>query len=97
MRSTGFVLAAGGIAAANEVIFTPVSSVAAAASNPLTVFNWRLIPATLILALLLGGVETIAPGFAVSLAGLTLLSVLVIPIGNAPTPLDNLSKLVTGK
>ena len=90
MKSAGLVLAAGGIAAANEVLFTPLTG-----GKP--EFNWRIIPATLILALVLGGMEQLSPPFAKGLAGLTLASVLIIPYGNAPSPIDNAAKIVSGK
>lgn len=85
MRSTGIVLAAGAIAAANETVFSPVNS-----PNPLANFNWRLVPATGVLAITLAGLEKAAPDFAVGLAGLVLLAVLIVPVGNAPTPVDNI-------
>lgn len=93
MRSTGLVLAAGAIAAANEVIFVPLSAPTGSKqqTDPLSNFNWRLIPATAVLAAVLAGIETVAPGFAVGLAGLTVLAVLVVQVGNAKTPLQNIS------
>lgn len=102
MRSAGLVLAAGGIAAANEVFFAPLAKPGAqtagqTASDITANFNWRIVPATLVLALMLGGLEQAAPGFATGLGGLVLLSVLVVPIGKAPTPVENLSKIVAPK
>lgn len=99
MKSTGLVLAAGAIAAANEVVFAPAANlpipggtgtVDAALSN----FNWRLIPATAILALVLGGLEKLSPTLAVGFGGLTLLAVLIVPVGNAPSPIENVSKMM---
>lgn len=87
-ESTGIVLAIGGITAANEVLFAPL----AGHGTPWQDFNWRVIPATLLLALALGGLEKLAPGFAKGLAYVGLLSVLVVPFGNAPTPLENVTK-----
>jgi hypothetical protein len=89
--STGFVLAAGAIVAANEAIFAPLVD----HTKPWTSLNWRIVPATAILALILGGVEKLNEPFGKALGGLVLLSVLVIPYGNAPTPLQNIAK-VTG-
>jgi hypothetical protein len=83
--TTGPVLAIGGITAVNEVFFTHPPA-----------FNWRIVPATLGLALALGGLEKLAPGFAVSLAWLALLGVLIVPVGKAPTPLENAAKLFGG-
>jgi hypothetical protein len=90
LRSTGLVLAAGGIEIANEALFAPLSG----HGTPWKDLNWRLIPATALLALALGGLEKIAPGFAVGLAGLTLLAVFIIPYGHAATPLDNALKMM---
>ncbi|MDB4872533.1 MAG: hypothetical protein JWL97_3537 [Gemmatimonadales bacterium] len=88
--STGLVLAAGGVAIANEALFAPLSG----HGTPWTDLNWRLIPATAILALALSGLEQLAPKFAVGLAGLTLAAVFIVPHGKAPTPLDNILKVM---
>lgn len=86
-RSTGIVLAAGAITAANELLFAPLAGVPGA--RPWHDLNWRIIPATAGLALALAGLEHLAPGFAVGLAWLTLASILIVPVGKAPTPLEN--------
>jgi hypothetical protein len=83
-------LATGAITLANEAVFAPVSSGGKITSD----FNWRIIPATLLGALALGALGTIAPGFATGLAALCLLTVFVVPFGNAGTPLTNLSKMM---
>ena len=85
--STGIVLAVGGITAANELVFAP-------AAGGKVAFNWRLIPATAGLALALAGLEHLSRPFAVGLAWLSLAAVLVVPFGNAPTPLDNALKVM---
>jgi len=101
MKSTGLVLAAGGIALANEVIFAPLAEGSTAPKGlgaPTAVgslvsgLNWRIVPATAVLALALGGLEKIAPGFAVGLAGMAVLAVLIVPVGNAPTVTENIIK-----
>lgn len=102
MRSTGLVLAAGGISIANDVLFAPIAAQPApnaiggkpgqVAADIVGNFNWRVIPATAVLALTLGALEKIAPDFAVALAGLALGAVLLIPVGKAPTPLENITK-----
>jgi len=84
-RSTGIVLAIGAVTLANEAIFAPM------AGHKVDV-NWRVVPATLGLALALGALEKIAPDFAVGLAWLALITAVAIPLGNAPTPLDNATK-----
>jgi hypothetical protein len=88
--STGLILATAGIAAANEAIFAPVAT-----GQPLWVnFNWRIIPATAIAALTLAGLEQLSPPLGKGLAGLALLTVLMLPVGNAPSPVQNVSKLL---
>lgn len=84
MRSTGLILAAGGVAVANDVLFAPVARDPKGLidSNAFTArFNWRILPATAVLALTIGALEKAAPDFAVGLAGLTLLTVLLVPMG----------------
>ena len=93
--AAGLVLAAGGIAAANEAIFVPISHHKDFVSSVKTDTNlWRLVPATAILALVLTGLEKVSEPLGKGLAGLVVLAVLVIPVGNAPTPLENLAKMV---
>ena len=93
MSAAGYVLAAGGIVAANEVIFAPLASGGVKASEQ---FNWRIIPATAILAVVLTGFEKIAPQFGNALGGMVLLVVLVAPMGKAPSPAENVAKLFGG-
>lgn len=93
--AAGIVLAAGGIAAANEAIFVPLSNgkdFGASLKNDTNL--WRLVPATAILALTLTGLEKVSEPLGKGLAGLVLLAVLILPIGNAPTPLENAAKMV---
>jgi hypothetical protein len=89
-QSTGIVLMAGGITAANELLFAPL----AGKGTPWSGFNWRIIPATAGLALALAGLEHLAPPFATGLAWLGLATVLIVPFGNAPTPLENALQLM---
>jgi hypothetical protein len=93
MKSTGYVLAAGGLVLANEAIFVPLET----GQTPLQAINWRVVPATAIMALMLAGVESLNEGFGAGLGMLVLLSVLVIPMGNAGSPLENLAKIAGGK
>lgn len=91
LSSTGYVLAAGGLVALNEAVFAPIVD----HTKPWVNLNWRLVPATAILAIMLGGVEKLNQPFGKGLGMLVLMSVLVIPVGKAPTPLQNIAK-VTG-
>lgn len=98
-KSTGLALATGGIAIANEVLFAPIAEassgdITGAVTSAVTSFNWRLVPATAVLALTLAGLEHLSVPFAVGLASLGLLAVLIVPIGNAPSVVDNLNKIM---
>lgn len=93
--AVGMVIAAGGIAFANDTVFAPMEAGQAPFSN--IGVNWRIVPATAILALILGGAESLSPNLGKGLGVLVLMSVLVIPFGNAGTPLENLAKLVSSK
>ena len=96
--AAGLILAAGGIAAANEAIFVPITQGKDLTTSLKTDTNlWRLVPATAILALVLTGMEKVSEPLGKGLAGLVLLAVLIIPVGNAPTPIENLSKVVGTK
>lgn len=86
-EAAGIALVVGAITLANEAVFAPILGEKVAV-------NWRIVPATLGLALALGGLEKIAPKFAVGLAWLSLITALVVPIGHAPTPLDNASRVL---
>ena len=90
VASAGYVLAAGGLVAINEAVFAPIVDHTA----PWTSFNWRLVPATAILALLIGGAEKLNAPFGKGLGMLVLLSVLVIHTGNAKSPLENIAKVI---
>jgi len=93
--AAGLVLAAGGIAAANEAIFAPIAEHKDFTTSIKTDTNlWRIVPATAILALVLTGLEKMSPPLAQGMAGTVLLAILVIPIGNAPGPLENLATVV---
>lgn len=90
LSSTGYVLAAGGLVIANEALFAPLATNKPTWTN----LNWRLVPATAVLAVVVGGIEKLNAPFGKGLGMLVLLSILVIPVGNAPTPLQNITKVV---
>lgn len=81
---------AGAITLANEALFAPLA--VGHGKSLWSGINWRVIPATLLAALGLAGLEKAAPKFAVGLAWLSLAVVFIVPLGNAPTPLDNVTK-----
>lgn len=83
--AAGYVILAGGIAAGNELL---------AGGFNLSQFNWRIIPATGVLALLLEGLDKVEPGFGKGLAVLVILGVFIIPVSGQPTPLDSATRLL---
>lgn len=88
--AAGIFLAAGAITLVNEAVFAPVASGGKITAD----FNWRIIPATLLGALAFGGLAKLSPGLAVGLASLVLMSVLLLPMGKAGSPLTNASKML---
>ena len=94
--AVGLVLAAGGIAAVNEAVFVPVSQGKDFSTSIRSDTNlWRIIPATAILAIVLNGLEHVSEPLGKGLAALVLMAVLIVPVGNAPTPLQNTEKALT--
>ena len=92
--STGPVLAIGAISFANEVAFHPWAAAPGGTWTGIPPAGWKILPATAGLAVALALLEKIAPGFAVGLAYLGLLAVLVYPMANAGSPIDNLTKIM---
>lgn len=90
-QSTGYILAAAGIAIGNQLLFEPVAEHKSPQWENL---NWRVIPATAVAALTLAGLEQVSPGFAKGLAILGLLAVLTMPMGNAKSPVENLASFI---
>jgi hypothetical protein len=91
-ESTGWVLAAGGIVAVNEAIFVPTET----GKPPDFTSVWKVAPAAGLLAVGLALLEKAIPEFAVGMAKLLVLAVLVFPVGNAPSPLQNAATVVAG-
>lgn len=83
----------GGITAANELLFAPLTG----HGTPWKNFNWRIVPATGVLALALAGIEQLGPAgatFAKGLATIALVTVLFVRLGNAPAPAENLATVL---
>lgn len=89
-KSTGIVLVVGGITLANEMVFGPV----AGGGDIKFDVNWRIVPATLVAAALLGGVEQVSEPLAVGLAYIALVTVLFARMGRAPAPIENVAKVL---
>jgi len=83
-------LAVGAISAANEAVFAPL------AGNHVA-FNWRIIPATGIFALMMDGLSTVNPQLATAIAVTALVTVLFTSTGNAGNPVGNLSRVMGKK
>lgn len=88
--AAGLILTAAAITAANEAIFIPSTQ-----GKPLWQdFNWRIVPAAAVAAMVLTGLEKVSEPLGKGLAGLALLAVLIRPMGNAPSPIENLTKML---
>lgn len=86
--STGVILVVGGISFANEAVFAPIASGGSIRSD----WNWRIVPATLVAAALLAGLEKVSEKLAVGIAYISLITVLFARLGNAPAPVENVAK-----
>lgn len=89
-RSTGIILAAGGITLANEAVFAPLAS----GGNITAKFNWRIIPATIGAAVALGGLEHVSAPLATGIAWISLVTVLFAKLGNAEPPVVNAANML---
>jgi hypothetical protein len=78
-------LATGTITGMNEILFAPL-----AGGKP--DFNWRIIPATAILALLVEGLSRLNPQIALGISVAALITSLFAPLGNAGSPIVNAEK-----
>jgi len=90
MSPSGLAIATGSITAANELLFAPIVT----GKNPLSSFNWRIVPATAIFALLLTGFSKISPELAEGIGITALVTVLLTRTGNAPAPLENVETIL---
>jgi hypothetical protein len=88
-NAAGIALAVGSITAANELVFAPVTG-----NGALKDFNWRIIPATAIFALMLDGLSHLSPKLATGIGVTALITVLFTKTGNAPAPAQNLDKIL---
>jgi hypothetical protein len=95
MASTGvaLVIAAGSLTAANEAFFAPIAASGTGKNPPKVNFNWRIIPATAIVAVATALVDKINPKVATGIGILALVSVSLAPVGNADSPIVNLAKI----
>jgi hypothetical protein len=87
-KSTGVILTVGAITFANEAVFAPIASGGDIRSD----WNWRIVPATAVAAVLLAGLERVSERLAVGVAYISLITVLFARLGNAPAPIENVAK-----
>lgn len=96
-RSTGIILAAGLLTAANEAVFAPLEegrNILQPSSQFPKGFNWRILPATAGAALALAGLEHLSEQFAVGVAWIALVTVLFAKLGNAEPPIVNAARML---
>lgn len=79
------ILVTGTITAANEVLFAPLAGTGVS-------FNWRLVPATAIAALLVDGLAKLNPQIAFGLAVTALITAIFVPFGKTQSPVVNAAK-----
>jgi hypothetical protein len=90
-KGVALVLTAGALTAANEAFFAPIAN--AGKATPQKDFNWRVIPATAVVAAFVAGVGELNPQIATGIGVLALITVTVAPLGNASAPIINLAKI----
>lgn len=83
-------LATGAITALNELVFAP-------AAGGKVAFNWRVIPATAVFALIAEGISRLSPQMALGISVTALIVSLFTPLGSAGSPITNLDKLLGSK
>jgi len=92
MSAAGVAITVGGITAANELFFAPVTG-----NGTLDNFNWRIIPATAVFAIILAGIEKFSPLLANGIGYTALVTALIVPLGNAKSPIENLDSFLGAK
>jgi hypothetical protein len=80
------ILITGLITAGNEVLFAPL------AGNGKPDFNWRLIPATAIAAIMVEGLSKLNPQVALGISVTALITALFASLGKAGSPVTNAAK-----
>jgi hypothetical protein len=78
-------LITGAITISNEVVFAPLAGRGIQ-------FNWRVLPATGIFALLMDGLEKLSPQIALGISVTALITSLFLSFGKAGSPISNASK-----
>jgi hypothetical protein len=87
VAATGLAVTVGVISFANEALFAPLAE----HQQPFKAVNWRIVPATALFALALGGIEHLSQPLAVGIGTIALFTVLLTRTGNAPAPVENIA------
>ena len=82
------ILLTGALTAANEVVFAPIAGKGTLATD----FNWRVIPATGIAALLVDGISKLSPQLALGISVTAFITVLFTNMGHAGSIVQNATK-----
>lgn len=89
--AAGIIIAAGTITLINEAVSVPFVP---GNTNVLTGINWRVIPATAVAAFMFAGIEQVNGTAARGLAGLALLTALLVGAGGKPSPVANIASVM---
>lgn len=81
-------LITGALAAGNEAVFAPLAGNGTFSSD----FNWRIIPATAIFAVLMEGLSDVNLKLAMGVSVTALITVVFYSTGKAGSPVLNLAK-----
>lgn len=99
--AAGIITAVGAISLVNEALNAPVLNDTSKGLKPgingagfIDAINWRIIPATAVSALMFTGLSKLNDQLATGLAYMALITVLFVPIGNAPAPLVHLGNIL---
>lgn len=85
--AAGIVIVTGGLTLLNEALNAPYVN---GTTDVLGSINWRVIPATVVATVLIGGLAQVNEPVAKMVAGIGLIAVMFTRLGNGPTPIEHL-------
>lgn len=85
--AAGIVVVTGGLTLLNEALNAPYEN---GTTDVLSSINWRVIPATVVAALMVSGLSAVNETAAKMVAGIGLVAVLFTRLGNGPSPVEHL-------
>lgn len=89
--AAGIILATGAITLINEGLSAPYEQ---GATDVLGSINWRVIPATVVAAVIFAGIEQVNEAFGRGLAWVAFVTMLIAPVGNGPSPIVHLADIL---